>query len=247
MSDIYFYGNKRKEETDQSFFNNLKKEDFLNDIIIPQVSIYYVTKFNYNFNGLLIPEYFNSYLKIQVFDTYIKSEDCFTEKIYSEYSVDFYYCKKNRKIINKIKQKIPTILFIQEHLKYNFTLNVNDIIYEKNDYVYFLLFHSSSLKNKWILGKPFLKKYPFIFDPESKNIGFYSSFLLTGIKSKTVITIAIIVSVIFIIIGLLIGRKKYKIHKIKKQQALEMSNNFISDYKSIEMKKNNIENKLYKE
>ena len=247
MSDIFFYGNKRKEEIDQSFFNNLKKEDFLNDIVIPQVSIYYVTKFNYNFGGISIPEYINSYLKIQVFDTYIKSEDCFTEKIYSEYSVDFFYCKKNRKIINKIKQKIPTILFIQEHLKYNFTINVNDIIYEKNNYVYFLLFHSSSQKNKWILGKPFLKKYPFIFDPESKNIGFYSSFLLTGIKPKTFVTIAIIVSVIFIIIGLLIGRKKYKIHKIEKQQALEMSNNFISDYKSIEMKKNNTENKLYKE
>ena len=84
------------------------------------------------------------------------------------------------------------------------------------------------------MGKPFLKKYPFIYNPDLKNIGFYSSFLLTGIKYKTVIKIAVIFCIIFIIIGLLIGRKKYKIHKIKKQQALEMSNNnFISNYKSI--------------
>ena len=126
-------------------------------------------------------------------------------------------------------------------------MNVNDIIYVKDNYVYFLLFYSSSQKNKWTLGKPFLKKYPFIFDPDSKNIGFYSSFLLTGVKSKTVVTIAVIFSVVFIIIGLLVGRKKYKLHKIKKQQALEMSNNnFISDYKSIEMN-NNKRNKLFKE
>ena len=248
MSEIYFYSNKKKkDETDQSFFNNLKIKDFSHDIIIPQVSVYYVTIFNYNFGGILVPEYFNSFLRIQVFDSYINSGECFTEKVSSEIYISFYYCKKG-KIINKIKEKIPTILFIQEHLKYNFTINVNDLIYQKDDYVYFLLFSSSSQKNKWTLGKPFLKKYPLIFDPDSKNIGFYSSFLLTGIKSKTVIIIAVIFSVIFIIIGLLIGRKKYKIHKIKKQQALEMTNNnFISDYKSIEMKNNSIENKLYQE
>ena len=248
MSEIYFYNvKKKKDKTKQNFFNNLKKGDFLTDIVIPQVSVYYSTKFNYNFGGLLIPEYFNSYLQNQIFDSYIKSGECLTEKIYSEYSCNFYYCKNEKKIINKIKEKIPTILFVQDHLKYNFTMNVNDIIYVKDNYVYFLLFYSSSQKNKWTLGKPFLKKYPFIFDPDSKNIGFYSSFLLTGVKSKTVVTIAVIFSVVFIIIGLLVGRKKYKLHKIKKQQALEMSNNiFISDYKSIEMN-NNKGNKLFKE
>lgn len=143
------------------------------------------------------------------------------------------------------------MLFIQENLKYNFTININDLIYEKDNYVYFLLFYSTSQKNKWTLGKPFLKKYPLVFNPYDKYIYFYSSYLLTGIKYRTFFIIIIIVSIIFIIIGLLIGRKKYKIYKIKKSQALEMSNNnFISDYKSIEMNnKNNNEmkNKLYSE
>lgn len=235
MSEIYFYNNKKNKDTSkQSFFNKLQKDDFLKDIVIPQVSVYYVTKFDYNFGGLLIPQYFYTYLQSQVFDEYIKSGDCFSEKLYVEISSNFYYCKKQKKIINKIKEKIPTILFIQEHLKYNYTMSINDLIYEKNDYVYFLLFYSSSQKNKWILGKPFLKKYPFVFDPDLKNVGFYSSFLLTGIKYKTIIKIAIILCVIFVIIGLLVGRKKYKIHKIKKQQAFEMTNNtFLSNYKSI--------------
>ena len=90
-------------------------------------------------------------------------------------TLNFYYCKKERSVINKIKDKIPTIIFVQEHLRYNFTMNINELIYEKNDYVFFLLFSSSSQKNKWILGKPFLKKYPLVFNPESKDIGFYST------------------------------------------------------------------------
>ena len=165
-------------------------------------------------------------------------------------NLNFYYCKNEKSVIKKIKAKIPTIIFYQDHLKYNFTINVNDLIYEKDDYIYFLIFYTTSQKNKWTLGRPFLKKYPFIFDPDSKNIGFYSSFLLTGIKYKTVIIVIIIFSVVFIIIGLLVGRKKYKINKIKKQEALEMThNNFHSDYKSIEMNNNNLinQNKLYEE
>ena len=102
--------------------------------------------------------------------------------------------------------------------------------------------------NKRVCDK--LKKYPLVFNPDSKDIGFYSSFLLTGIRYRTVIIVAVVLSVVFIIIGLLIGRKRYKIYKIQKQKALEMSmsnNEFTSNYKSIELNSNDDGNKLYKE
>ena len=138
-------------------------------------------------------------------------------------------------------------ILIQEHLRYNFTMNINELIYEKNNYIFFLLFSSSTQRNKWTLGKPFLKKYHLVFNPENKDIGFYSSFLLSGIKYKTVIIVAVVISVVFIIIGLLVGRKKYKEHKIKRQKAMEMSNNsYFSSYTSIELNGENDENKLYK-
>ena len=248
MNEIYFYGKrKKKDDTNQHFFNDLYIDDFIKDIVIPQVSVYYVTKFDYNFGGILIPEYFKVYLEEKIFDTYIKEGNCFREKTAAGNTPYFFYCKNEKIIIKNIKDKIPTIIFIQERLQYNFTLNINELTYEKDDYVYFLLFYSTIQKNKWTLGKPFLKKYPFIFNPDTKDIGFYSSFLLTGVKFKTVLIITIFISVVFIIIGLLIGRKKYKINKIKKQQALEMTNNTISNsyYKSIEMNENNLENKLY--
>ncbi len=62
------------------------------------------------------------------------------------------------------------------------------------------------------------------------------------------IIITVIISIVFIIIGLLVGRKKYKQHKIQKQKALEMSNNtYFSNYTSIELNGDSDGNKLYKE
>ena len=49
----------------------------------------------------------------------------------------------------------------------------------KNNYVYFLFFFdkSDSMDNKKIImGKPFLKKYQFSFEPNNKLIYFYSQF-----------------------------------------------------------------------
>ena len=227
---------------------NFISEDLLSDIVIPQVTLSYVVHFDFNFGGILIPQYFNTYIQTVVFDPYIKEGKCFIETTFYGFNMNFYYCKKENSVINKIKNKIPTVIFSQDHLRYNFTININDLIYEKNDYVFFLLFTSGNQKNKWTLGKPFLQKYPLVFNPEAKDIGFYSSFLLTGIKTGIVVIIAIAISLVFIAVGLLIGRKKYRQYKIKKQQAMELSNNstFMSNYKSIELNGDE-ENKLYKD
>ena len=249
MSNIFFYNVKgKKDSTKQKKFNDLQDEDLFKGIIIPQVTLSYVTKFDFNLGGIIIPEFFSAYLKQNVFDSFVKEGKCFSDSIFSGFSLNFYYCKKEKSVINKIKDKIPTIIFSQEHLIYNFTLNVDELIYEKNDYVFFLLFTSGGQKNKWTLGKPFLKKYPLVFNPDAKDIGFYSSFLLSGIRYRTVIIITVIVSIVFVIIGLLVGRKKYKQHKIQKQKALEMSNNaYFSNYSSIELNGDSDGNKLYKE
>ena len=249
MSSILFYGKEsKKDETNQKILNDLKSEDLLTDIVIPQVTLSYVVHFDFNFGGILIPQYFNTYIQTVVFDQYIKEGKCFIETASYGFNMNFYYCKKENSVINKIKNKIPTVIFSQDHLRYNFTININDLIYEKNDYVFFLLFTSGNQKNKWTLGKPFLQKYPLVFNPEAKDIGFYSSFLLTGIKTGIVVIIAIAISLVFIAVGLLIGRKKYRQYKIKKQQAMELSNNstFMSNYKSIELNGDE-ENKLYKD
>ena len=249
MSNIFFYNIEgKKDSTNQKKFNDLQNEDLFKGIVIPQVTLSYVTKFDFNLGGIIVPEYFNAYLKQNVFDSFVKQGKCFSDSIFSGLSLNYYYCKKEKSVINNIKDKIPTIIFSQEHLIYNFTMSIDELIYEKNEYVFFLLFSSSGQKNKWTLGRPFLKKYPLVFNPDAKDIGFYSSFLLSGIRYRTVIIITVIISIVFIIIGLLVGRKKYKQHKIQKQKALEMSNNtYFSNYTSIELNGDSDGNKLYKE
>ena len=248
VSNIFFYNKEgEKDSTNQKDFNEISNDDLLHDIHIPQVTLSFITQFDFNLPGIIIPEFFNAYLREYIFDSYVKDGKCFAEKVFSYNNLNFYYCKNEKSVIKNIKNKIPTIIFSQEHLRYNFTMNINELIYEKNDYIFFLLFSSGTQKNKWTLGKPFLKKYPLVFNPENKDIGFYSSFLLSGVKYKTVIIVAIIISFVFIIIGLLKKKKKYREHKIKKQKALEMSNNsYFSNYTSIELNGDNDGNKLYK-
>ena len=69
------------------------------------------------------------------------------------------------------------IEFIHEELSYKFILDKNDLFVDYKDKKYFLcifidedLDHSS--KN-WIFGTPFIKKYNFAFDQDSKIILFY--------------------------------------------------------------------------
>ena len=45
---------------------------------------------------------------------------------------------------------------------------------EKDNYLYFLVVNYFDYEpGYWILGKPFLKKYLFLFDSDNKMIGFY--------------------------------------------------------------------------
>ena len=116
MSNIFFYNIEgKKDSTNQKKFNDLQNEDLFKGIVIPQVTLSYVTKFDFNLGGIIVPEYFNAYLKQNVFDSFVKHGKCFSDSIFSGFSLNYYYCKKEKSVINNIKDKIPTIIFSQEH------------------------------------------------------------------------------------------------------------------------------------
>jgi hypothetical protein len=235
MNDIFFYNKSDKLKNEQIFFNNLNKDDLSKDIIIPQVSISLIAHLDYNFGGISIPEYFKEYLENEVFSTFLKSNDCYKKTLYASGSYEYIYCKKEKSIVNKIKEKIPTIIFYQEYLRYNFTINIEDLMLEKDNVIFFLMFYSTLNKNKWVFGRPFFKKYPFVFNPDLKEIGFYNSFLLSQVKYWTAFKIIFFLAVVFIFIGLLIGKKKRRTKETKKQMALELSTtNLIHNEKDIE-------------
>ena len=100
---------------------------------------------------------------------------------FNQINVNSYYnytvisCNKNDFDINDIK-KFPTIFF--EHVNYNYTFNLTyeDLFEEFNDSILFLLYSQQYSNWYWRLGKIFLKKYKFIFNQDSKTIGFYRNY-----------------------------------------------------------------------
>ena len=124
--------------------------------------------------------------------------------------------------------------FIHQEFNFNFIINLDDIIVEKDNYYLFLIFFGYS-KNKynWQLGRPFLNKYNFMIDQDGKKIYLYSKkeeekdFLSpeiqkqseSVIQKKAIIVFAIILIIILLIFGFVL-LKKLNMTKIKKHKNI---------------------------
>ena len=111
------------------------------------------------------------------FKDYKSKGECFEGEFKSPFSKYFFYCKNNKETIDNIKKTFPGFNFLSKNLEHNFTLDANDLFFEKNEYVFCLMyFHYSEYNEKyWIMGKPFLRKYQFILNPDKKQLFFYSN------------------------------------------------------------------------
>ena len=155
-----------------------------------------INEIHYEFNedqysALLDPTYgvikgpyaYKNLIDRDFFKEFIKKNICFKSK---ENKKIFYYCYSSNK--KEIKEKFPTLYFYHQEFNYTFELKYEDLFFEKNDILYFLIGFDTGLfgDNKfseiseWILGKPFLNKYQFSFDVEKKEISLYEN--LNGYK-----------------------------------------------------------------
>ena len=86
------------------------------------------------------------------------------------------YCNKT-KIIEYGEElfynEFPTIKFDHPLLGYSFEFDANDLFYEKEDEVHFLMASKIDRGDKWIFGKAFMKKYQIVFNNDKRTIGFY--------------------------------------------------------------------------
>ena len=203
---------------------------------------YLRVKLDYNLNGIQASEIIRPYLEQNIF-----TDENRCHKNYFNYrnKYIFYYCDKILSNRNRMKNNFPSLQFIHQDLNYNFTITFDDLIVEKDNYFYFLIFFSDYNKYDWRLGRPFLKKYNFMLDQDAKKILFYSEkeeISLPGVQSKSLVLLLIILIIIFLFVGILLARKIYKT-KIKKHMNI-LDDNF--DY-SIQPANNEIEmsKKLY--
>ena len=218
-------------------FKGNNPDDIINDIKYSKN--YLRVKLDYNLCGIQASEIIRVYLEMNIFN-----DDNGCHKGYFNYRSKyiFYYCDKNPTAINKIKSNFPSLKFIHQDFNFNFTITVDDLIVEKPDYYYFLIFFSDYSKYEWRLGRPFVNKYNFMLDQDGKKIMFYSEqekIELPGVQSKSLVILLIVLIIIFLLIGIFLGRKIYKT-KIKKHINI-LDDNFDysleSENKEIEMSK----------
>ena len=117
--------------------------------------------------GLIIArEKIKKVFREQFFESKIKQNKCF-ESYYDNYF--FYRCEKDVNI-----KEFGKVEFLIKLKDMNITLDSNDLFYEYNNNLYFLMIFKNDIKIEDIfLGYPFFKKYNTFFNPEQRIVGFY--------------------------------------------------------------------------
>ena len=166
------------------------------------------------------------------FNEQIKNKKCIFVNESTEFS--FYHCERNLDL-----KQFPKLYLYQRTFNYTFELNANDLFEDLGDRKFFLMnfVDEISTSSKWILGLPFLKKYNFTYNFDSRTIGMYF-----GIKEKKeqnkfnklwffVIICIIIIIILAIFIIFLIKNKP------RKKRVNELD-----EYLDFQTNKNNNEN-----
>jgi len=200
-------------------------------------------------------EYFD-YL-YEVLGDYIYNNKCFSSRIndYKNNSdeLKFIYCKNERFLYEELYSSLlPTIFLVSNEFNYTFELNSDDLLIIKDEYIYLRILFSDKGNKVWKLGKIFSMKYKFVFNPQTKQVGFYtrviSSKNITKEKSnkalheqnnsnKSLTYKIFIIICLFILLSFLMN-KYYKIICNMTRQKRKNEIILINDYKYYE--KNNV-------
>ena len=144
------------------YFHNIKSgEKTLNE--------HKTGKFAPQFGVILGPRIYDTFITKDFFEEYINNTKC-ERKTYDD-KHDYYVCDENIDL-----SKFKNIEFTEKELSSkNFILTKDDLFLKKNGKLYFLVAFGRKWKwqYSWTLGKPFMKKYNFIFDQDGKQILYY--------------------------------------------------------------------------
>lgn len=192
---------------------------------------------------------YKKYIIDNYFEYLFKDNVCHKEKLknininsikgeFETFSCDETGFNHKRKELN-----FPNLNLIQkDKLNYTFVLSSFDLFMKINDKYYFLIiFPEDKSNNNWYLGFPFHKNYQFVFNYDSKTLGFYAyrsegedeavrkdkpieigdikiNTNLSGYSYKRII-IEILICVLLVVLAFFIGKK---INKERKKKANEL-------------------------
>lgn len=141
-----------------------------------------------------------------------------------EYGNNYYYyyeCQKDTDL-----SSFEELVFSHEEFMYNFVFTKDDLFKEYNNKLYFLvIFDKNYYQTKeWKLGKPFIKKYNFVYDTANKLIFFYDNTQIDNKKSSNLIywiIIGILAVGVIVMIVLVLNKSYFKPHKKKANELTE--------------------------
>ena len=194
MDGVYAYEGSNGEKLIEDFPNGL---------------YYKSLELDYHSGGVKVPKNLQKFYH-RIFEEHIKEGNCFNETAKGRDYL-YYYCKKNNQVLSKIKNAFPKIVYMSRDLTYNFTLDYDDLFLEEKDYVFFLMYFNTYTDSSWKMGKPFLRKYVFVFNYDKKNVDFYLNVCSntpkqknSGISIMTLVVIIIGTVIIVLIVGFLV-------------------------------------------
>ena len=191
---------------------------------------------HHNLGVIYAPAEYKDIIEKKFFFYYINKNIC-KKKNNGEYI--FFYC--NNKIIEDEKFNFPELKFIKNEFEKEFILTFDDLFFTKGNNSYFLVVFHRLYDEIWELGKPFLKKYLFAYNFDSKKIIHYNrtkNIIIKEEKEKEYnnkknffeyIIFIILFSIFIGIFCFLLGKRIYNRNK-NKIKAKELENNFSYTY-----------------
>ena len=73
-----------------------------------------------------------------------------------------------------MKKDFNDIIFEHKEFNFNFSITFDDIYIQKDKFIFIRIIFEDFHGASWVLGSPFMSKYLFTFNSDSKEIGFYS-------------------------------------------------------------------------
>ena len=195
---------------DEISFNNIKFRQFHDNSFSHEL--------NYIKGGIELEQQLDIY-----FNEYINNKICFKESIENPYGPNkFYYCKKE--LYEKDLSKFPSLKLFQYDFNFTFELTYKELFLEKNDKLILMIFFDKRIFD-WEFGKPFLRKYSFLMNQDTKLIGFYKKkFYYKNKEEKNwnsfaqsilFLLLVICVVILLIIFGIFLGMNFFRKKKCK--------------------------------
>ena len=193
-------------------------------------------------DGIEIPYSFYELLKRIYFNNYFQKKICQYDIVNNIYIV--FSCNSSLFTEEDI-QKFPKIDFSKTQIGFNFYFSGKELFYKKNNVYFFkMVAYLHKFRNYFLLGRMFLKKYKVIFNSDSKSILFYNIKIqneeISQTKEKNNIALVIVIYfisvILFLVIGVFLGRKFCLLRRRIYANELE-DDNYVYESKNKKIKK----------